>query len=356
MKIEINQLNPHFYNSRIYGFTDNTELIQRIKESGWVKPIIITQNNTIISGHRRVEACKALNINSIEFEYAPDDYIKQLELFIGENCYREKSTFQKVKEAEIYLEIEKKKAYMRMAHIKDPVETIPQAEENIIGGKTRDIVAQKVGMSGRSLDKALKVVEMMDSTYDEEFNEFFKKTLNVDIDASSKLVDNPKEIISEVIVRTHGDPCKAGGVLRELKKEQAMSKTLLPPGKYRIIISDLTNRDFRNMLSTTISSICESDCILFTWVLPSQVDAGLRLCKQWGFKYITCLLWSKDRQKDITLNGEILLVSVKGNPTIIFKNFEGEPEKPVIIEEIIRKGYTEWSKVEIFVDDGWKFW
>ena len=83
MKIEINKLNPHPLNSRIYGYTDCTDLIESIQKTGWIKPILITRNNTIISGHRRVEACKSLEIQEVDFEYAPDDYIKQLELLIS---------------------------------------------------------------------------------------------------------------------------------------------------------------------------------------------------------------------------------------------------------------------------------
>lgn len=89
MKIEINKLTSHPLNSRIYGFTDCTDLIESIEKTGWIKPILITRNNTIISGHRRVEACIVLKILDVDFEYAPDDYVKQLELFVGENCYRE---------------------------------------------------------------------------------------------------------------------------------------------------------------------------------------------------------------------------------------------------------------------------
>ena len=38
--------------------------------------------------------------------------------------------------------------------------------------KTRDIVGDKMGLSGKSLEKAQKVIDKMDSTYDEVFVEF----------------------------------------------------------------------------------------------------------------------------------------------------------------------------------------
>jgi len=53
MKIQISKLNSHPFNRKVYGFDDNiNELVDRIKESNWVKPILINTNNMIISGHR----------------------------------------------------------------------------------------------------------------------------------------------------------------------------------------------------------------------------------------------------------------------------------------------------------------
>lgn len=360
MKIAVNKLNPHPYNRKVYGFDDNiNELADRIRESNWVKPILINTNNMIISGHRRVEACKALGIEEIEFEYAPDDPIVQLELFLNENQYREKTNLQKTKEAEIYMDIEKKKAYNRMAEIgkknlgqPSAVETFPPLAE----GKTRDIVGEKVGLSGRSLDKAQKVVDKMDSTYDEAFVEFFKDTLNENIDAASKLVAQPDEIVQEVLDRTNGDPKKVSGVIRELEKEALKETTPLPPGKYQILLLDLTNRLHISMLNTDISAICEDDCILLTWVLPHQVEIGIRVAKNWGFRYASCLVWNRDKEDELSDFGELCLISVKGSPNFIFQRYPGATEKPNFLKDIIDTGYPGWSRVEIFKGEGWQIW
>lgn len=359
MKIDINKLNAHLLNNKVYGFDENIEeLSERIRQSGWVKPIIINRENLIISGHRRVAACKILNINEIEFEYAPDDTLKQLELFVGENYYREKTNLQKAQEAKIYMEIEQHKAYNRMNHIDEPVESLPQAglDENEVKGRTRDIVGEKVGLSGRSLNKAQNVLEKIDNTYDETFVEFFKDTLNENIDAASKLASKPDEIIQEVIERTDGDPKKVSGVIRDMEKEQIQENTPLPPGKYQIFVLDITNRIHISMLSTTISEICEPDCVLFTWVRPEQVEMGIRISKNWGFRYQSCFLWQRDTENVISDEGEICLVSVKGSPHSIFERYPGAAEKPDLLKKVIDIGYKGWSRVEIFKDDGWQIW
>lgn len=359
MKIEINKLSPHPYNSRIYGHEDNTDFTEKIKESGWIKPILITKGNMIISGHRRVEVCKTLKINEIEFEYVPDDPLIQLELFVNENCYREKNNYQKAEEAKIYLEIEQHKAYNRMIETgkenlghSSAVETIPPLAK----GKTRDIVGDKVGLSGRSLDKAQAVLEKIDSTYDETFVDFFKDTLNVNIDAASKLVKNPDKVIQEVFERTEGDPKKVSGVLHEMEIEKLMEPAQLPPGKYQILLLDLTNRVYIGMLNTTITEICEDDCILFTWVRPDQVDLGIQISKNWGFRYAACLVWNRDKENEVSDFGEICLVTVKGSPKFIFDHYSGATEKPSLLKEVIDIGYPGWLRVEIFKEDGWQIW
>lgn len=360
MKIEISKLQPHPLNQRIYGHDDNiTELTERIRTSEWIKPILITTNNTIISGHRRVAACNVLNIIEIEFEYVSDDPLTQLELFVGENCYREKNNYQKVQEAKIYVEIEKHKAYNRMVEIgkknlgqASAVETFPPLAE----GKTRDIVGEKVGLSGRSLDKAQKVVDKMDSTYDEVFVEFFKDTLNENIDAASKLVAEPNEVIQEIYERTNGDPKLVSGVLRDVKQKELPENTSLPPGKYQILLLDLTNRLHISMLNTDISAICEDNCILLTWVLPHQVEIGIRVAKNWGFRYVSCLVWNRDKDDEMSDFGELCLISVKGSPNFIFQRHPGATEKPDTLKKVIDIGYPGWSRVEIFKDDGWEIW
>lgn len=354
MKIEISKLTSHPLNSRIYGYTDCTDLVESIEKTGWIKPILITHNNTIISGHRRVEACIALNILEVDFEYAPDDYIKQLELFVGENCYREKNAIQKTREATVYLEIEKKKAYQRMIHSEEPVESFPQASNDPNSGKTRDIVAEKVGMSGRSLDKALKVVEKMDTTYDDTFVEFFQATLNENIDAASKLVSKSDDIIKEVYDRTEGDPTKVSGVIRAIAREGVTDKIHLPSGKFQIILLDLTKWIHMIMLETTIAEICEPDCVLFTWVKPDQVDIGIEISKHWGFRYSSCMVWNRDTDYELSNFAEICLVTVKGSPKSILEHYPASKEKPSLLKDVINAGYRGWSKVEIFSEEGWR--
>jgi len=284
----------------------------------------------------------------------PNDNIKQLELFVNENCYREKSTVQKTREATIYLEIEQKKAYQRMIHAEEPVEMFPQATEVVNSGKSRDIAADKVGMSGRNLGKALTVIKKMNSTYDEVVNDFFEKSLNINVDATAKLATKSDEVIQEVIEKSNGDPKKVGDILRELAKTE-VNFTALPPGQYDVIISDITNRNILELLKTDISSACHDNCHLYIWVTPKQIESGLEVMKKWGFKYFSCFVWNR-YLKEVTPFIELALVGYRGNPPDFIKSHAGSPEKPLLFEQILNSYYPNKSKVEILVDEGWKIW
>lgn len=359
MKVSIDKLTPHPLNHRIYGNEDNlSELVEKIKSSGWIKPILITSNNIIISGHRRVETCKVLGITEIECEIVDDDPVKQLELFVAENFYRVKTTTQLMKEADIYQEIEQHKAYQRKVEIGK--QNLGQSSEEVnwnqLGetGRTSQIVSRKIGMSESSFKRAKSVKEFVKNHPNWEW--IFEETMNQSVDGSVKLKDKSPEFIEKLIERVKGDKGKILPTIREMEKQEQKSDTPLPPGQYGVVIFDFTNRHTDNLLNPDISSICEVDCILFMWVRPHQVGSGLNIGKNWGFRYCTCMLWSKDKENQVSTNGELLMVMVKGSPKVNFKFIDSSPEKPEIVEQIIKEEYQGWSTVELFTGEGWKIW
>ena len=161
-------LKPHQKNSAIYGEEEDvTELIELIRMSGWVKPLVVTPTGTIISGHQRCKAVLALGWESIMVEVREfADELAELEALLLENASRLKSTEQKVREGEAWKEVETFKANLRRhASLKhgnhSPVpENFPEREK----GDSRDLIAKRVGIgSGRTYEKAALVVSVIDS-------------------------------------------------------------------------------------------------------------------------------------------------------------------------------------------------
>lgn len=348
MKIEISKLIPHPKNKFIYGHEDNTELLEKIKSSGWIKPILITKENVIISGHRRVDCCKTLGITEIEYEMVEEvDQTKLLELLMVENFYREKNNTQKMKESEVYLEVERQKSYQRMVSGVTP-------ETGTTTGRTSEIISKKIGMGETTYKKGRKVMEYLEDH--PEFEWFFENLMDESMDKSLEMTTKPTEFIEKVIETVSGNTETLLPTIRELVRKEQKSQTPLPPGKFGIIVFDFTNRHTGYLHHIDISSICEDDCVLLMWVRPYQVDSGLNISKHWGFRYCTCIMWNKNKGKDISINGELLLVSIKGSPKTNFKIFDGSPVKPDIIEKMIKEQYKGWSMVEIMGGEGWKIW
>ena len=161
-------LKPHQKNAAIYGEDEDvTELIDLIRMSGWVKPLVVTPTGTIISGHQRCKAVLALGWDQVPVEVRkfPDE-LAELEALLLENASRLKNTEQKVREGEAWKEVETFKANLRRhASLKNgnhiPVqENFPERER----GQSRDHIAKRVGIgSGRTYDKAAWVVSVIDS-------------------------------------------------------------------------------------------------------------------------------------------------------------------------------------------------
>lgn len=83
--ILVNILKPHPRNN--YFFDDITgeswkRFLNSVKTSGVIEPIVVTQDNIIVSGHQRVRACNELGIKEVECKVryydSEDEILKQL--------------------------------------------------------------------------------------------------------------------------------------------------------------------------------------------------------------------------------------------------------------------------------------
>jgi len=182
-------LQPHPENHRIYGeHEDVSTLVELIQQSGWIKPIVVSQHGRIISGHRRWKA--ALELRWLQVPIVVQEFsneMAELEALLLENASRDKTAEQKVREGRTWESIEGEKARSRqLASLKQGdklpvVENFPPREK----GKTRDAIASRVGFgSGRNYDKARRVVEEIDKLaathfeQNQEFSRVLRHTLN----------------------------------------------------------------------------------------------------------------------------------------------------------------------------------
>ncbi len=131
-------------------------------------------------------------------------------------------------------------------------------------------------------------------------------------------------------------------------------------------------------MKDTIKKISEKDCILFLWVtFPCLLD-GIRVIKEWGFRYKTCgFNWIKRNKVSDTwffglghwtrANSEICLLAIKGTikrksnkvSQIIDTHIEEHSKKPSIVRDKIIELVGDLPRIELFARQtaqGWDSW
>ena len=191
MKKPIEELKIHPVNFRIYGEEPIEELVLSLEEYGLQTPIVINNQDQILSGHRRVRAFTTLGWNEIEYEVkefeTPD---KELEYLIAANQYRVKTLTQTVRESDVLLEIETRAAKSRQGWKISPVEN---------KGKAADKVAAQIGLKPRNYLKIREVNNIVDGIEDQEVKDFINNIVNTQsVDAGYKLAKEKIEMINKV--------------------------------------------------------------------------------------------------------------------------------------------------------------
>jgi len=92
LNISVEKLKPNPINETIYSFNqqDHDELKKSVELNGLLEPITITQNNTIVSGHRRYGVVKDLGWEFVDCRLSQFDNITIATIEL--NRYRKKTT------------------------------------------------------------------------------------------------------------------------------------------------------------------------------------------------------------------------------------------------------------------------
>lgn len=187
---KISELKPHPRNEEIYGYNgDVSDLVEKIRKSGIVTTLTITDDNVIIAGNRRWKSCKQLvsegDTRFCQVKCEVKDFETEwdaLEYLVINNDTRIKTMEQKAREAQMLLEVERGKAKERMSiggqggfNIEGVAELPP-----LNMGKSRDMVAKKLHMkSGREVERVVKSVKTIDKLKSEGRNDDAKLIADV---------------------------------------------------------------------------------------------------------------------------------------------------------------------------------
>ncbi|RKZ56249.1 MAG: hypothetical protein DRR16_15525 [Candidatus Parabeggiatoa sp. nov. 3] len=158
IQMRLEELKPHPRNVEIYGDENVNDLVEQIRTTGWLKPIVISPEMNIISGHRRWKAAQQLEWERVpveiqEFE-SDEDELRRL---LNENVNREKTPTQKTREMRLWKTVYNLQRKGKAKRDKKPQDN---KRRNVT---TQKEAAQKAGISSERLASDLdKVVQYID--------------------------------------------------------------------------------------------------------------------------------------------------------------------------------------------------
>lgn len=239
-------LKPHKINLDIYGDEiADVDLVESIREKGILEPIVILEDNTIISGHRRWFASMSLNLERVPCRSMSfSSELDENEALVEFNRQRSKTYSQRMNEAELLTSVYSERARLRQIELagtrpnkdvdlvptsapgeeeKTDAEDIAIPENNQIKevGKTRDIVAEKVGLKRDKYTKIKKVWDVAKTghTYAKSLVEKLDKE---DVSANEaakriKVYEEAPEPIKKKIIEEDLTAKEAVKVIEEIK-------------------------------------------------------------------------------------------------------------------------------------------
>lgn len=166
MEVELLQLSEIVIENRHRkDLGDLQSLADSIREVGLLHPPVVSSDNHLIAGQRRLEACKILGWQQVPVRRLDLEDLVRGEY--AENAMRKDFTASEAVAIKKALEpIERKAAKERQAHGGPRSEKLSEREK----GNTRDRLGRMVGMSGPTLEKAEAVVNSGDVALIEEMD------------------------------------------------------------------------------------------------------------------------------------------------------------------------------------------
>ena len=160
INLPLSELTPHPQNAVIYADSADDELIESIEKLDVLQPLVITFDKRIVSGHRRFDAYQWLGYTEVPcVEFPSRDETDILEALVMLNRQREKTSEQIAREAEVLMEVERERAKERQGQRTDLLgDNISEPVRRSEKGRSSDIVGEKLGVSGRHIEKSIKVV------------------------------------------------------------------------------------------------------------------------------------------------------------------------------------------------------
>jgi len=333
---------------------DIKQLAESIKEVGLLHPIVISENNELIAGYRRLKACESLGWTEV-----PINVVRLEDLSEGEfheNINRKNFTISEIvaiKRAR--QEKERAKARNRQGTRTDLGKQLPEES-----AESREIISKFAGISHDTLSKAETIVEAA-----EKEPKKFQPLLDRVEDGKTSI--NYAYKMVKRAIETRDFPKLPEGEFNVIYAD--------PPWRYELAFIGSPDSHYVTLPTEKIASLqipVSQNAILFLWSTNPMLEDALTVMKTWGFEYKTNMVWVKDRPATgyyVFGQHELLLIGLKGiwHPPLEQNRFSSvmnvpktnHSKKPEVVYEIIEKMYPNQKYLELFARqkrEKWTSW
>ena len=313
---------------------DIRSLAHSIREIGLLHPPVVRSDGLLIAGERRLRALKLLGWTKVPVTILDLDKVIRGE--VAENVFRaDFRPSEMVAIARAMEPILAKEAKARSGARTDLGENFHEVD----AGKTRDKLGAAVGVSGRTLEKMMAVVEAAEQR-PRKFGH-----LKEEMDRTGKATRPHRELLR----------LKDEKRVLRLKPISGRFSTLIvdPPWEYR---QSLAGRAFppyatltqQQLLNLPIAQWAEDKCHLYCWATNATLPEAFELIVGWGFHHKTVLTWVKNAWGLGTYfrnQTEHVIFATRGNlntrsdalSTVFYAPQQKDSEKPDEFFDLVRR-------------------
>ncbi len=287
-----------------------------IENIGLLHPIVITPDNRLIAGQRRLEACKMLGWTEIPAHVVPLEDIVRGEF--AENMLRK--AFEIDEEIAILRALRPIEEAAAKERQGERTDKHPGNFPERSGGEVRDKLGAYLGKSGRTITKQETVIDAAEAE-PEKYGKLLKDMIRTG--------------------RVNG-PYKRLVVARKAEEIRKEPPPLPNKGPYRVIVADppwpyekrkedpshratqpYPQMSIDQIQALDVASIAHEDCILWLWTTNHHMREAFTVLDAWGFQQKTILTWAKDKMGTgdwLRGQSEHCLMAVRGKPIVELTN------------------------------------
>lgn len=354
---------------------DVRQLAESIERVGLLHPIVVTPDNTLIAGERRLNACQQLGWHQI-----PVTIVDLAEIVLGE--FAENADRKDFLPSEIEA-IRRAMAPAEKEAAVDRMKAGTPAKVSQGSGRAADKIGSFAGVSGRTVEKIAKVheaaeaepgrfghlVDEMDRTgkVDPAYAKVRRKERHTEI-AEKAAKASPSEKTTGPFSLIYADPPWKWGHFGDLDNENEQGKARTPDQHYETLTYDEIKAF--EVGGKSMLEFAHRDAVLLLWCTSANLVSALEVMAAWGFTYKTHVVWVKDKSGlglVFRNRHELLLYGTRGNmpgpqyqpPSVFEYPRRKHSAKPPEIRSEIEKMYPDFdekSRAELFAREAVAGW